>query len=107
MRCDVDAGGVAAEWIEATAASPGQATLVWFAEPARDRHVGAASRHRAAHLAFATGARVLLVGGPAPRTPHRLAVEDGVAAWSWLLGEGCDSRVTAFVSSRAGCARAV
>jgi len=45
-----------------------------------------------------TGARVLQVGCRLPSRPYRAVVEDGVAAWRWLLGEGCEVRTTAFIA---------
>jgi hypothetical protein len=87
-RCRVDAGGVSAEWIEVTAATVRQPTLVCFPGPASDG-VDLATR-----LAVRTGARVLTVGGA--------SVEDGVAAWRWLLREGCDTGTTTFVGTAAG-----
>ncbi|HYH49333.1 MAG TPA: hypothetical protein VEG38_07270 [Acidimicrobiia bacterium] len=87
-RCPVDADGVPAEWIEVTAATVRQPTLVCFPGPGSDG-VDLATR-----LAANTGARVLTVSGA--------SVEDGIAAWRWLLREGCDTRTTTFVGTPAG-----
>lgn len=106
-RYPVDAAGVAVEWIEAEPATPGQATLVCFAGPHRNGVGLAAIRPLATRLAIATEARVLSVGCRPLAGPCRASVESGVAAWVWLLGEGCDLSTTAFVSTPAGRARAV
>jgi len=90
--CPVNAGGVAAEWIEVVAATVGQPTLVCFPGPETDR-MGLATG-----LALRTGARVLVVGGS--------SVEDGMTAWTWLLHEGCDAERTTFVGTTAGSVRA-
>ena len=87
-RSMVDAGGVPAEWIEVTAATVGQPTLVCFPGPESDGF------DLATRLAMRTGARVLTVGGA--------SVEDGVTAWRWLLHEGCDTATTSFVGTSAG-----
>jgi hypothetical protein len=71
--CPVDAGGVPAEWVEATVATDRQPTVVYF-------HLGD-GRPAACDLALATGARVLSVPCPSGAGP-------GVAAYTWLLGEG-------------------
>ena len=106
-RCPVDAGGVPAEWIEATAATAGQPTLVCFAGPDLPREARVGTRPLAARLALATGARVLHVGCRVPSRPSRAVIEDVVAAWRWLLGEGCDVRTTAFIAPSADGARAL
>ena len=98
--CRVDADGVPAEWVEATPAAEGQATFVYFqcggcggcgGDPFEQ------SRRPAGDIAESTGARVLEVacvsGAPfSPLSP----VERGVAAYAWLIGEGCDVDSTAF-----------
>lgn len=91
-RWAVNAGGVPAEWIEVRAATVGQQTLVCFPGPEAD------GMRMATDLALRTGARVLVVPGS--------SVADGVAAWAWLLGEGCDTASTAFVGTTAGSVRA-
>ena len=101
-HCRVDAGGVCAEWVEANPASEDQPTLVFFVA---DRHVGDAietTRPLAWNLAVATRARVLTVAcASGDGVVHGGTVEEGVAAYAWLLGEGCDLDLTAFVSERA------
>ena len=91
----VDADGVPCEWVEATRATRGQETIVYFL--GGEHGVGPLERYRPSALEFAiaTGARILTVacGG---------AVEDGLAAYVWLLGEGCDTKATAFTDPVGG-----
>ena len=99
--CRVDAGGVPAEGAEATIARPDQLTFVWFRSDLDPSVAVEANRAAAGELAAATGARVFTVGcrgwsGP----PSPTAVEDGVTAYVWLLSEGSDSALTAFVADR-------
>ena len=97
-RCPVDASGVPAVWVERVAASPGQPTLVHFAASPDASGIGSEARLVGA-LASATGARVLSVGRrPGPSRPGA-EIDDGVATWAWLLGEGCDPTTTAFVTT--------
>jgi hypothetical protein len=86
--CPVDAGGVAAEWVEATVATPGQTTFVCFAGADSGDGALAANRWWAEELAASTGARVLSVGCRSESSRPYLAVEDALTAWTWLLGEG-------------------
>ena len=90
--CSVDAHGVPAEWIEATAATDGQPTIVSFRDPGEPADSASPAPSLAAKLAIATGARVLEVGFRRPA-----AVDDGIRTWLWLLGEGCDASTTAFI----------
>jgi monoterpene epsilon-lactone hydrolase len=104
----VDSGGVPAEWVEATVATTGQPTLVYFHGSHDGRGCLAGGRAPAADLAAATGARVLSVGCRlAGGNTRSSAVEDGVAAYAWLLNEGCDVDTTAFIGDPVGAARAV
>ena len=98
--CKVDAAGTLAEWAETTVATVDQLTIVYFVggECGTDA-LDEKSRQSAGALAAATGARVLTAacsshGG---RLSHTVAVERGLAAYVWLLGEGCDPELTAFV----------
>jgi acetyl esterase/lipase len=107
-HCPVDANGVPAEWVEATVATTGQPTLVYFPGHGQGRDSLALGRPLAARLAVGTGARILSVGWrPAPGCSASAAVEDGVGAFSWLLDEGCDLETTAFVGDTRDGARAV
>src|SRR5439155_10874063 len=94
-RCPVNAGGIPAEWVEVTAATPEQPTLILFPE---------VDSSLAAPLAIATGARVLQVGSR--RRHERPTVDDGTTVWDWLLREGCDVTTTAFITSSAAWTRA-
>ena len=89
--CGVDADGVAAEWVEATVATAGQWTLICLGTSSGSASLDVA-RRLARKLAMNTGARVLNVGcRPAA------AVDDGIAALAWLIGEGTDLERTAFI----------
>ena len=107
-HCRVDASGVPAEWVEATVATAGQPTLVYFHGHGSGRDALTVGRRLAANLALATGARVFSVGCRLAREQSQAAaIEDGVAAYVWLLGEGCDLDTTAFISDFSSGARAV
>jgi acetyl esterase/lipase len=93
-HCRVDAGGVPAEWVEATAATEGQPTFVYFLSGGYGGDALEQSRPSAERLALASGARVLTV---ACSPPHAVAIEAGIAAYAWLIGEGCDVDRTMFV----------
>lgn len=98
-HCRVDAGGVAAEWVEACVASPGQPTLVHFSGGGHGVEALERSRSLAGELAVRSGARILVVAcRQQPDQTFSAAVERGVAAYAWLLGEGCDANTTAFSS---------
>ena len=94
--CRVDAAGVRAEWVEAEVATEGQPTTVYFVTTASDGDALEKSRPSAGSLAFLTGARVLSVACPPMGTSLAASVEQGIAAYAWLLNEGCDSDRTAF-----------
>jgi acetyl esterase/lipase len=105
--CRVDADGVPAEWVEATPAAEGQATFVYFQCGGCGGDPFEESRRPTGDLAVSTGARVLevacLSGGTlSPTSP----VERGVAAYAWLLGEGCDVDSTAFTHEAGAAALA-
>jgi hypothetical protein len=96
----VDAGGTPAEWVEATVATVGQATLLIF--DAGDRQTSRGER--AGHLAVTTGARVLRVDCR-PAGTLLSPIEAGVAAYEWLLGEGLDLARATFVGRYAAGVR--
>ena len=80
---------------EATRATRGQQTIVYFL--GAEHGGGSLERYglSALEFAIATGARILTVACWG-------AVEDGLAAYVWLLGEGCDTRATAFTDPVGG-----
>lgn len=99
-HCPVGADGVGAEWVEATAADEDQATLVYFLGAGQTQDALEFARPMAEQLAALAGARVLSVACQSgPRRSLAGAVEAGLTAYSWLLGEGCDVALTTFVSS--------
>ena len=105
--CSVDAGGVPAQWVETTVATPGQATFVMFVADFDEVIV---CRQLAWSLATTIGARVFVVGcRTSPSHCERDMVDDGVTAYAWLLNEGLDLATTTFVTSsvEATLARAV
>ena len=96
-RCAVDAGGVPAEWVEAALATDSQTTVVHLLDSDGNADATQESQAGAEQLAIATGARVLMVScrsHPAQSLMGR--VERGIAAYTWLLGEGCDLALSAF-----------
>lgn len=99
--CRVDAGGVTAEWVEVTPAAEDQRTLVYFLRQRDAGDVVRSARPMAERLAAATGGRVLAVNcGTSGQIRPGNAIEAGLRAYAWLLGEGCDVALTTFVSSR-------
>jgi len=95
--CRLRAGGSVAEWIECTAASEEQATIVHFV--GGDVHALECARPVAARWAILTGARVLLVAcRHRQEEDHATAVERGAAAYTWLVREGCDADNTMFTA---------
>ncbi len=86
----VDAGGVAAEWVEGPW-SVGGATILYL--HGGGYTVGSVRTHRAlvARLGQAAGARGLTVDYRlGPEDPFPAAVEDALAAYRWLVREGVD-----------------
>ena len=101
--CRVDASGVPAEWVEATVATPGQATFVHFSTGPSGVEALTAGRELAREAAMASGARVFSVGCRSePGGFEVAAVEDGVTAYVWLLGEGLDLEASCFILDPAG-----
>lgn len=95
--CRVEAGSVPAEWVEATVATTGQPTIVYFLSDGSPEDSLERGRPSAGDLATATGARVLTVAcSPNGEPSLAAAVERGIAAYAWLLGEGSDLDLTAF-----------
>jgi len=88
-RCvPVRAGGVPCEWVDAPDAAADAAILYLHGG---GYVVGSINSHRAhvARLSAACGARGLVVDYRlAPEHPHPAAVDDAVAAYRWLVGQG-------------------
>jgi acetyl esterase/lipase len=98
----IDAGGVAAEWVEAPESSAA-ATMVYL--HGGGYTVGSVGTHRAtvARLAAATGTRGLSLDYRlGPEHPFPAAVDDAVAAYRWLLGRGVDPRTVVVAGDSAG-----
>lgn len=98
----VDAGGVPCEWI-ATPGSREDRVVVHYHGGAYT--MGSLETHRglATHIARASRARVLLVDYRlAPEHPHPAAVEDAVAAYRFVLGEGLAPGSVALSGDSAG-----
>jgi monoterpene epsilon-lactone hydrolase len=98
----VAAGGVRAEWVVPPGASEGRALLYLhgggYVICSPDTH-----REMVAHLARASGCRVLLLDYRlAPEFPFPAAVEDAVAAYRWLLAQGYPARGLAVAGDSAG-----
>lgn len=94
-HCRIDAGGVPAEWVEATAARIGQPTLVIFSGYRHDAWAARTASRLAEDLAITTRARVFVVSSR-PWTP-RDEIEDALDAYAWLLGEGVDLETTTLI----------
>ena len=98
----VDAGGVPAEWVVAPGAVTGR-VLLYLHGGAYQIGSPATLRHVVALLSGAATARVLSVDYRlAPEHPFPAAVDDAVAAYRWLLGQGTDPAVIAFAGDSAG-----
>ena len=98
----VNAGGVTAEWVAAEGASESRVVLYFHGG---GYIIGSPRTHRAmmAHLSKAAGARVLALDYRlAPEHPFPAPVEDSVAAYRWLLGEGYDPARIALGGDSAG-----
>ena len=98
----VVAGGVPAEWTAAPGARSDR-VLVYF--HGGGYCLGSIATHRAlvARIARESGVRVLSVGYRlAPEHPHPAAVEDAVAAYRYVLGEGLAPAQVAFAGDSAG-----
>lgn len=97
-RCAVRAAGVPVEWIEATAASIGQLTLIYLHRCGHWASSHWTAGSVAGTLAAATRGRVLMVCCDGQSKTS--AVDDGVAAYRWLLGEGVNLNATALLADR-------
>jgi len=93
--CSVDADGVPAQWVEATVATCSQPTYVYFRSLGQEQPGLPPNDWPPAHLALSTGARVLSVGWRLSSDDSlTTAIRDGLTAYRWLLGEGCDLTTT-------------
>jgi len=104
----VDAGGVPAEWTTPDGVETGRVILYMHGG---GYNYGSASSHRAlaARIALAAEAQVLSIDYRlAPEHPFPAAVDDGVAAYRWLLNQGtpADRIVSAGDSAGGGLALA-
>lgn len=98
----VNAGGVTAEWVTAEGAADSRVVLYFHGG---GYIIGSPRTHRAmmAHLSKAAQARVLALDYRlAPEHPFPAPVEDAVAAYRWLLGEGYDPARIALGGDSAG-----
>jgi epsilon-lactone hydrolase len=98
----VDAGGVKAEWVSAPDGDLRRAILYLHGG---GYVIGSINTHRAlaAGLARAAKARVLVIDYRlAPEHPHPAAVEDSVAAYRWMLGQGLKPARIAVAGDSAG-----
>jgi monoterpene epsilon-lactone hydrolase len=98
----VDAGGVKAEWVSAPDAEVGRAVLYLHGG---GYVIGSINTHRslAANLSRASKARVLVIDYRlAPEHPHPAAVDDSVAAYRWMLGQGLKPAGIAVAGDSAG-----
>ena len=103
----VDAGGVPAEWVSTPGAEADRAVLYLHGG---GYVVGSPASHRelAGRLSAASGARLLVIDYRlAPEHPFPAAVDDGTAAYRWLLGQGVDPSRTAVCGDSAGGGLAV
>jgi monoterpene epsilon-lactone hydrolase len=99
----VDAGGVPAEWVDPPVVGPAAPVLLYFHGGGYGMGSVNTIRALASLLAVATSARVLSVDYRlAPEHPWPAAVDDAVAAYGWLLGQGVDPRAVAFGGDSAG-----
>jgi epsilon-lactone hydrolase len=98
----VDAGGIAAEWIAAHGAAP-ERTIYWL--HGGGYCIGSINTHRAllGNISAASGARALAIDYRlAPEDPFPAAVEDAVSAYLWLLSTGVDPAQTIIGGDSAG-----
>jgi acetyl esterase/lipase len=98
----VDAGGVSAEWSVADGADQGKVILYVHGG---GYVMGSAGSHRdmTGRLSQAAGARVLSLNYRlAPEHPFPAPVDDSVAAYRWLLGQGIQASNIAIAGDSAG-----
>lgn len=111
----VDAGGVAAEWVESPGAGAGvgarggvggaaaAGTMLYFHGGGYGMGSVNTIRPLVSQLAAAASARVLSVDYRlAPEHPFPAAVDDAVTAYGWLLDQGTDPSTVAFGGDSAG-----
>ncbi len=97
-----DAGGVPAEWFDATGAD---ASRVLLYVHGGGYVIGSVDSHRPLleRLAKATGGRVLAINYRlAPENPFPAAVEDAAAAHRWLLKQGVEAKRISLAGDSAG-----
>jgi acetyl esterase/lipase len=98
----VDAGGVRAEWIWRPDSDLDRAILYLHGG---GYAIGSIATHRylMQGIGKTSGARVLGIDYRlAPENPYPAAVEDSVAAWRWMLGQGLDAQRCAIGGDSAG-----
>ena len=98
----VNAGGVPAEWVIPPGATAGR-TILYF--HGGGYIVGAPRDYRemVSRIARAAQAQALTIDyRRAPENPHPAAVEDAVAAYRWLLGQGVEPGRTVLAGDSAG-----
>jgi len=98
----VDASGVPAEWVSLKGGHA-QPVILYF--HGGGYCIGSAGTHRdlVSRLCRAADARALSVDYRlAPENPHPAAVEDGVAAYRWLRGQGVPARSIVVAGDSAG-----
>jgi monoterpene epsilon-lactone hydrolase len=102
----VNAGGVPAEWV-IPPATAGR-TIVYFHGGGYVVGGPKAYREMVSHIARAAQAQALAIDYRlAPEHPYPAAVEDAVAAYRWLLGQGVEPGRTVFAGDSAGGGLAV
>ncbi len=98
----VDAGGVPGEWISVPESSP-ERTLLYL--HGGGYCIGSIDTHRGlvAEIARASGCRALAVDYRlAPEHPFPAALDDALAAWRYLLSQGCEPSRASIVGDSAG-----
>ena len=98
----VNAGGVSAEWISAPGATPDRVILYLHGG---GYVVGSINTHRAmvSRIARASDARALAIDYRlAPEHPFPAAVDDTLAAYRWLLAQGCEPNKIVIAGDSAG-----
>ncbi|MBW2087206.1 MAG: alpha/beta hydrolase, partial [Deltaproteobacteria bacterium] len=103
IRCEsVQAGSMPAEWIIAPEAANDRVILYLHGG---GYVIGSINTHRemGSHISRAAEARVLMIEYRlAPEHPFPAAVEDAVAAYRWLVGEGLDPAQIVIAGDSAG-----
>lgn len=98
----VEADGVPAEWITVPESSPDR-TLLYL--HGGGYCIGSVNSHRGlvAAIARASGCRALAIDYRlAPEHPFPAALDDALAAWRFLLGQGCDPSRASIAGDSAG-----